>query len=95
MDKKSIILRLRLKETRNWIENFLEVERHRSISKKAIKQLNKENPMLWFIFTGLYLPSKIVKFISDIYWKNEYNKAEKEVEIIKKQMGEINEQHKL
>ena len=91
MDKKNIKLKLRLKETRDWIENFIEVERHRSISKKAIKQLNKENPILMSIFTFIYLPSKIFRFISDIYWKNEYSKAKKEVEIIKKQIGEIDE----
>ena len=44
-----------------------------------------------FIFTFIYLPSKIFRFISDIYWKNEYSKAKKEVEIIKKQIGEIDE----
>ena len=91
MNKEYNKLKLRLKQTQDWIENFIEVERHRSISKKAIKQLNKENPILMFIFTIIYLPSKIFRFISDIYWKNEYSKAKKEVEIIKKQIGEINE----
>ena len=91
MNKEYNKLKLRLKQTQDWIENFIEVERHRSISKKAIKQLNKENPILMFIFTFIYLPSKIFRFISDIYWKNEYSKAKKEVEIIKKQIGEINE----
>ena len=42
MNKRYYKLRLRLKETQDWIENFLEVERHKSISREAVKQLNKD-----------------------------------------------------
>ena len=43
-------LKERLKITEKWIEHFLDVEKHRSISKKARKVLNKDRPFLGFIF---------------------------------------------
>ena len=43
MNKRYHKLKLRLKSTQDWIENFLEVERHRSISKRARRALNKDN----------------------------------------------------
>tara|TARA_R110000787_G_scaffold129913_1_gene241811 strand:- start:200 stop:505 length:306 start_codon:yes stop_codon:yes gene_type:complete len=90
-NKRYYKLRLRLKETQDWIENFLEVERHKSISREAVKQLNKDKPILGFMFMFLYLPSRIMCLISDMIWCNRYRKAQKEIEIIKKEIGEINE----
>ena len=86
MNKRYHKLKLRLKSTQNWIENFLEVERHRSISKKARKALNRDKPFLGFIFIILYLPTRVLGLISDTIWWNRYRKWCKEVEIIKKEI---------
>ena len=86
MNKRYHRLKNRLKYTETCIENFLEVERHRSISKKARKALNKDKPFLGIIFIIIYLPTRIIGFISDTIWWNRYRKAQKEVEIIKKEI---------
>ena len=79
-------LKERLKYTQKWAEHFLDVEKHRSISKKALKALNRDKPFLGFIFGTIYLPTRIWDFISDIIWWNRYRKAQKEIEIIRKEL---------
>ena len=86
LDKRYYILKRRLKSTQDWIESFLEVERHRSISKRARRALNKDRPFLGLIFIILYLPTRISEFISDTIWWNRYRKAQKEVEIMKEEV---------
>jgi len=86
MSNKKYRLRERLKVTEKWIEHFLDVEKHRSISKKALKSLNKDKPILGFIFRIIYLPTRIWDFISDIIWWNRYRKCCKEVEFIKQEL---------
>ena len=86
MNKRYHRLKNRLKYTETCIENFLEVERHRSISKKARRALNKDKPFLGLIFIVLYLPTRILDFILDTIWWNRYRKWCKEVEIIKKEL---------
>ena len=86
MSNKHHRLKRRLKYTETCIENFLEVERHRSISKKARRALNKDKPFLGLIFIVLYLPARILDFILDTIWWNRYRKWCKEVEIIKKEL---------
>jgi len=79
-------LKSRLKYTEEWLEHFLDVEKHRSISKRALKSLNKDKPFLGFIFRIIYLPTRIYDFISDIIWWNKYCKCCKEVDILKKEL---------
>ena len=86
MNKGYHKLKKRLKATEEWIEHFLDVEKHRAISKKALKALNRDKPFLGFIFIILYLPTRITGFISDTIWWNRYRKCCKEVEIIKKEL---------
>ena len=86
LDKRYYILKNRLKYTETCIENFLEVERHRSISKRARRALNKDRPFLGLIFIIIYLPTRIIGFISDTIWWNRYRKWCKELEIIKKEL---------
>ena len=86
MSNKKYILKERLEVTEKWIEHFLDVEKHRSISKKALKSLNKDKPILGFIFRIIYLPTRIWDFISDIIWWNKYRKCCKEVEVIKQEL---------
>ena len=86
MNKRYYILKSRLKYTETCIENFLDVEKHRSISKKARKALNKDRPFLGLIFIIIYLPTRIIGFISDTIWWNRYRKWCKELEIIKKEL---------
>ena len=86
MSNKKYRLKERLKATEEWIEHFLDVEKHRSISKKALKALNRDKPFLGFIFGTIYLPTRIWDFISDIIWWNRYRKCCKEVELIKKEL---------
>ncbi len=54
MSNKKYRLKERLKATEEWIEHFLDVEKHRSISKKALKSLNRDKPFLGFIFGTIY-----------------------------------------
>ena len=86
MSNRRYRLKERLKTTEKWIEHFLEVEKHRSISKRALKALNKDKPFLGFIFGIIYLPTRIWDFISDIIWWNRYRKCCKEVDILKKEL---------
>ena len=86
MSNKKYKLKERLKAMEKWIEHFLEVEKHRSISKKALKALNKDKPILGFIFRIIYLPTRIWDFISDIIWWNRYRKYCKEIEFIKQEL---------
>ena len=86
MSNRRYRLKERLKATETWIEHFLDVEKHRSISKRALKALNKDKPFLGFIFRIIYLPTRIWDFISDIIWWNRYRKCCKEVEVIKQEL---------
>jgi len=86
MSNRRYRLKERLKTTEKWIEHFLDVEKHRSISKRALKALNKDKPFLGFIFGIIYLPTRIWDFISDIIWWNKYRKRCKEVEVIKQEL---------
>jgi hypothetical protein len=79
-------LKERLKYTQKWAEHFLDVEKHRSISKNARKALNKDRPFLGFIFIILYLPSRLLDFILSMFRWNRYRKAQKEIEIIRKEL---------
>ena len=86
MSNRRYRLKERLRTTEKWIETFLDVEKHRSISKRALKALNKDKPFLGFIFRIIYLPTRIWDFISDIIWWNRYRKCCKEVEVIKQEL---------
>ena len=86
MNKRYHKLKRRLKATEEWIEHFLEVEKNREISKKARRAINKDKPFLGLIFIILYLPTRIIDFISDTIWWNRYRKCGKEIEIIKKEL---------
>ena len=86
MSNRKYKLKERLKYTETCIENFLDIEKHRAISKKARKALNKDKPVLGFIFRIIYLPTRIWGFIYDTLWSNRYRKWCKEVEIIKKEL---------
>ena len=68
ISNRRYILKERLNHTENWIESFLNVEKHREISKKALRQLNKDKPVLGWIFTIIYLPS--VSLIGTSFNKN-------------------------
>ena len=46
MSNRKYKLKERLKYTETCIENFLDIEKHRAISKKARKALNKDKPVL-------------------------------------------------
>ena len=86
MSNRRYRLKERLRTTEKWIETFLDVEKHRSISKRALKALNKDKPFLGFIFRIIYLPTRIWDFISDIIWWNKYRKRCKEIEVIKQEL---------
>ena len=60
MNKRYYRLRERLKHTELMIEHFLDVEKHRTISKKARKALNRDKPFLGLIFIILYLPTRVL-----------------------------------
>ena len=86
MINRRYILKKRLKTTEKWIESFLDVEKHKDISRKAIRQLNKDKPILGWIFTIIYLPSKIWDIVYTIIWWNKYRKRCEEAEIIKQEL---------
>ena len=86
MNKRYDRLKTRLKSTQAWMDRFLEVEKNREISKKARRALNRERPFLGLIFIIIYLPTRVMSFISDTIWWNRYRKAQKEVEFIKKEI---------
>ena len=77
-------LKQRLESAEEWTENFLDVERHKEISKKALHNHYKEKPILSFFFRFYLLPTSIIYYFSDIIWWNRYYKCCKEIEIIRK-----------
>ena len=86
MNKRYDRLKTRLKATQTWMDRFLEVEKNKEISKKARRALNRDKPFLGLIFIIIYLPTRVLGFISDTIWWNRYRKCDKEVEIIKKEL---------
>ena len=86
MNRAYYRLKKRLTYNEEWSENFLDVERHREISKKAIKELWQKRPLISFIFHIIYLPTKALHYFSDIIWWNRYYKCCKEIDIIKKEL---------
>ena len=86
MNKRYDRLKTRLKSTQAWMDRFLEVEKNREISKRARRALNRDRPFLGLIFIIIYLPTRVMSFISDTIWWNRYRKAQKEVEFIKKEI---------
>ena len=79
-------LKRRLESAEEWTENFLDVERHREISKKALHAHYKRRPILSFFFRLYTLPTVIISYFSDIVWWNRYYKCCKEIEIIKQEL---------
>ena len=69
-----------------WMYTTIDGLKHRTISKKARKAINKDKPFLGLIFIVLYLPTRVLGFILDTIWWNRYRKWCKEVEIIKKEL---------
>jgi hypothetical protein len=67
-----------------WSENFLDVERHREISREALHEYYKQRPIFSFLFRLYTLPTVIISYFSDIIWWNRYYKCCKEIEIIRK-----------
>ena len=86
MNRAYYRLKKRLAYNEEWSENILDVERHREISKKAIKELWQKRPLISFIFHIIYLPTKALHYFSKLYWWNEYYKCCKEIDIIKKEL---------
>ena len=79
-------LKRRLESAEEWTENFLDVERHKEISKKALHEHYKESPILSFFFRLDVLPTIFISYFSDIIWWNRYYKCCKEIEIIRKEI---------
>ena len=79
-------LRQRLTFAEKWSENFLDVERHKKISKEALHKHYKEKPILSFFFRLYFIPTNIIYYFSDIIWWNRYYKCCKEIEIIRKEI---------
>ena len=86
MSNRRYRLKERLRTTEKWIETFLDVERHREISKKALHAHYKRRPILSFFFQLYLLPTVIISYFSDIVWWNRYYKCCKEIEIIKQEL---------
>ena len=79
-------LRQRLTYAERWSERFLDIERHKEISKKALHEHYKKRPILSFFFRFYLIPTSIIHYFSNIMWWNEYYKCCKEIEIIRKEI---------
>ncbi len=84
MNRAYYRLKKRLTYNEEWSENFLDVERHREISREALYEYYKQRPIFSFFFRLYTLPTVIISYFSDIIWWNRYYKCCKEIEIIKK-----------
>ena len=87
-NKTRNLLKARLKLTEQWVESYIEVEKNRQISKKALRKLNRDNPILGLIFIIIYLPTKIYDFFYSVIWWNKYRKACNEINIIKEELND-------
>jgi len=79
-------LKERLNGAEKWTEHFLDVERHREISKKALHAYYKRRPILSFFLQLYLLPTVIIRYFSDIVWWNRYYKCCEEIEVIKQEL---------
>ena len=79
-------LKQRLESAEAWTENFLDVERHREISKKALHEHYKQKPILSFFFRLYVFPTVLLDCFYSIIWWNRYYKCCKEIEIIRKEI---------
>ena len=86
MNRAYYRLKKRLTYNEEWSENFLDVERHREISREALHEYYKQRPIFSFFFRLYTLPTVIISYFSDIIWWKRYWQAEREVEIIKKEL---------
>ena len=86
MNRAYYRLKERLNGAEKWTEHFLDVERHRAISKKALHSHYKRIPILSFFFRLYTLPTVIISYFSDIVWWNRYYTCCKEIEIIKQEL---------
>ena len=80
-------LKKRLDKAEKWIEHYLETEDHIQISRNALKQSYDEAPFLirWIVKI-FWLPTIVMSFLYDMKWRYRYNKACKEVQIIRKEL---------
>ena len=86
-------LKERLQCRQEWLHHCSEYLFHKDISDRTEREFYREQPCLSFILKLYFMPLNLIKYFSRIRQIHYYNKIQKEVEILKKEMEE-NEKHK-
>jgi len=88
---RKLILKQRLKHTEKWIEGFLDIEKHREISKKALKNLNKDRPILGLVFFACSIVSDITNGKYNVLKWDKQERKYYPIEINLYEKGEIDD----
>jgi len=86
-------LKERLQCRQEWLHHCSEYLLHKDITDRTEREFYRKQPCLSFILKIYFMPLNLIKYFSRIRQIHYYNKIQKEVEILKKEMEE-NEKHK-
>ena len=82
--KHELIERLRYRQA--WLKDFLIYKQHKEITNKVSNQIYNEIPIISFLLKFYFLPTLLLKFISNISERHTYNKCLKEIQILKEEI---------
>ena len=85
-------LKERLQCRQEWLHHCSEYLLHKDITDRTEREFYRKQPCLSFILKLYFMPLNLIKYFSRIRQIHYYNKIQKEVEILKKEMEE-NEKH--
>ena len=80
------LLRERLKNNQDWINDVHIYKCCNNISKKVEIAIFKEKPIIYLLNFFYFLPIKILKFFTNIKNEYTYNRTLKEIEVIQKEI---------
>ena len=80
------LLRERLKNNQDWINDVHIYKCCNNISKKVEIEIFKEKPTIYILNFFYFLPIKILKFFINIKREYTYNKVLKEIEVIQEEI---------
>ena len=82
------VLKERLANRKEWATYFSEVLLHKDITEQVSKEFYKNRPLLSFVFKLYFLPINFLNYLSKLRTWHYYKKCEKEIEILKNEIGQ-------
>ena len=82
------VFKERLANRKEWATYFSEVLLHKDITEQVSKEFYKNRPLLSFVFKLYFLPINFLNYLSKLRTWHYYKKCEKEIEILKNEIGQ-------